>query len=261
MRRWLRNLVIAVLAALLLAGGVGAMVRAQDGDDPAAEEDDDLLLFSADPAFPVLFQALAPGDVAESSRFQAQITLGAEDRAETPLVYVALENTGWSQGAIGVISDRLDANADYVALEVRDRGMAGYAVREDGQGLVVSLAYDPEIGPDGEPSFRFDMVIGAMRAFRIFRVADEGLTLFAQQNTLVNDARVQERTIVTVDPEPVFGDLVLEVHIEARPAPDNTPEAVPLADADGDGVPDADDACPQEWGTLPNGCRAGGGDQ
>jgi hypothetical protein len=250
---------MGLLIALLLVSIAPGRAQAQDGGDEPDEVRDVLTLRSVDDDYPVLFHALAPGETVDAEDLRPQLTLSVDERDDTPLVYVAVENTGWSEGTIGIFSDDLDANEDYVALEVRDRGMAGYVVREDGQGLVVPLDYVADLGPDGEPGFRLHLVIGATRTFRIFRVADEGLMLFAQQNMIRDGARAQERTILTVDAEPLFGDVVLECHIEARPVPVPTPDdapATPAADADGDGVPDASDACPQQWGALPNGCMS-----
>lgn len=256
--------VLAVCAALWV-GAAGHVVRAQDGpdddppggdttgdatseraaDDVATDEPapDALTLRSVDADFPVWFQALEPDEAAQAAALRPQITLSAGDRSATPLVYVAVENTGWSEGTVGLFSDLLDSSAEYVALEVRDRGMPGYAVREDGQGVVVPLTYDADLGPDGEAGFRLHLVIGAIHSFRVFRVADDGLMVFAQQSSFEGGAHVRERTLVTVDPAPVFGDLVLETHIEARTPPESeSPASVPPEPAASTPEPPSDSA-------------------
>lgn len=260
-----------LLGAILLLGAADQFARAQDGgadDDDAA--DDTLVLLSADPAIPTLFQPLALDDLPDPDGLAWRVTLTAEDQIDTPLIYVAVANTGWSAGAVGVISDLLDSNGAYVAAEVRDRGMAGYVVREDGQGLVSDLVYEPDLDADGAPGFRFDVMIGQPRTFRIFRVVEEdGLLLLGKTSTLTEAGRVQERRQIQIDPEPVFGDVLFEFHIRAlpeipEPEPTGAAESGDGTDTDGDGVPDAADACPDAWGAMPNGCmndwKPGAGD-
>ncbi|MCD4685460.1 MAG: hypothetical protein K8S97_05955 [Anaerolineae bacterium] len=250
-----------LLLAIILLSVPGLSVRAQDGGDGDDPVEDTLILLNADPAIPTLIQAINPDDPPDYLRLARRITLTAEEQAATPLIYVAVANTGWSAGAVGVISDLLNANGTYVVAEVRDRGMAGYAVREDGQGLVFDLVYEPDLDAVGVPGFRFDVLIGQPRTFRIFRVVEDGgLLLLVKTSVLTNAGREQERRQVVIDPDPVFGDLLFEFHIEALPEVIDTPdeddadEGDDLEDADGDGVLDADDACPDAWGSLPNGC-------
>lgn len=267
-----------LLLAIVLLSAPGLSVRAQDGGDGDDPVDETLILMGADPAIPTLFQAFDPAEPPAYGRLARQLVLTAEDQLATPLVYIAVENTGWSAGAVGFISALLDANETYIAAEVQDRGMAGYVLREDGQGLAFDLTYVPDLdaGPDAEtmPGFRLDVLIGQPRTFRIFRVVEDGgLLLSCKTNTLTIEGRVQERRQVTIDPEPVFGDLLFEFHIEALPEVIDEPETIDADDAgggdgldtDGDGVPDADDVCPDRWGSLANGCMGdwepGAGDE
>lgn len=242
--RW-RTLALVVIAALLVIGSGPGAVGAQDGDETDDPDRFPLTLLSVDEAYPARFQLLAPGENPTIEGLQPQITISAEDALTMPRAYISIRNTGWSRGAIGVVSAALDPDAEYVALEVRYLGMAGYTIREDGQALVFPMVYDPDLTPDLEdeetPGFRFDMVIGQIVPLRVFRlVEDGGLTLFAQQGTLSAGSRQLERFMLMIDPEPVFGDLLFEGHIEARPgqfaAPAPEPEAdnvsVPGADAD-----------------------------
>lgn len=256
----LRIAVALLLGAIFLIGAADQLARAQDGGDDDDAAEDTLLLFGADSAIPTLLQPLPLGDLPDPDAFARRVTLTAEDQIDTPLIYVAIDNTGWSAGAVGVISDLLEANGAYIAAEVRDRGMAGYTVREDGQGLVFDLVYEPDLDTDGSPGFRLDVLIGQPRTFRIFRVVEEdGLLLLAKTSTLTTVGRVQDRVQVQIDPEPVFGDLLFEFHIESLPEidePDEGAESGDGSDRDGDGVPDLDDDCPDAWGGMANGCMS-----
>jgi hypothetical protein len=257
-----RLMVALLLGAILLLGAADQLARAQDGgdDDGDTAADDTLLLFGVDPASPTLLQPLASGDLPDPDAFTRRVTLTAEDQIDTPLIYVAIANAGWSAGALGLISHLLEANEAYILAEVRDRGMAGYTVREDGQGLVFDLVYEPDLDTDGAPGFRFDVLIGQPRTFRVFRVEEEGgLLLLARTSVLTETGRVQDRRQVHIDPEPVFGDLLFEFHIESLPEVVEEADegaGVESGDADGDGVPDAEDECPDAWGGLPNGCMS-----
>ncbi len=117
-----------------------------------------------------------------------------------------------------------------------------------------------DLDGEGTPGFRFDILIGEIKTLRVFRVVEQnGLMLFARSSTLTSAGREQERVTVMIDPEPIFGDLIFECHIEARAVPVEpvSPAQDVASDADGDGVPDAEDACPDQWGGMPNGCMSG----
>lgn len=228
-----------VLVTAIVLAGAARFAAAQDGAE-SGPEPETLMLIACDPARPVFFQALAAGGEAALGRFSPQIALPLEDDPALPRIYIAIENTGWSQGALGWISARLDAETDYVAVELRDLGMAGYALREDGRALLFELHYDPALipadpdEPESEPvpGFRLDLLTGQAVTFRVFRVVHEGgLLLTARRNTLSAAGARQERVQVLVDPQPVFGDLIFEVHIQALPAqiPTFTPSPVPEA--------------------------------
>lgn len=234
-KRW-HTLALIVIAALLVIGGGPGAVGAQDGDEAGESASFPLTLLSVDEAYPARFQLLAPGELPTVEGLQPQITISAEDALAMPRAYISIRNTGWSQGAVGVISDTLAPDAEYVALEVRDLGMAGYTIREDGQALVFPLVYYSDLTPGLEdeetPGFRFDMTIGQIVPLRVFRlVEDGGLTLFAQQGTLVDGSRQLERMMLMIDPEPVFSDLLFEGHIEARPGQFAAPAPEPEADS------------------------------
>lgn len=258
--RW-HTLALVVIAALLVIGSGPGAVGAQDGGEPDDPDRFPLTLLSVDAAYPARFQLLAPGEDPTIEGLQPQITISAEDALAMPLVYISIRNTGWSQGAVGVVSAALDPDAEYVVLEVRDLGMAGYTIREDGQALVFPLVYHSDLTPnladDDTPGFRFDMVIGQIVPLRMFRVVEDGgLLLFAQQGTLLDGSRQLERVTLMIDPEPVFGDLLFEGHIEARPgqlaAPAPEPEADSVSAPDADADVGVDTGAPAEEPPLDN---------
>ncbi|MBN2472748.1 MAG: hypothetical protein JXN59_18640 [Anaerolineae bacterium] len=208
-----RTLIVACLLTLLTLSA--ALVIAQEGDPPPL-----LMLTSPDVAHPVQFQLIAPGDVPTVAGFTSTLelaTISDTDPDAEPaanIVYVAIENTGWSQGVIGLRSDTLDPEAAYVALEVDAEGvpLAG--------GLAFDLAYDEEL-----EGFTLPVLIDRARTFGVFRVADAEGEPFAGQTNRRTAGRVTSEAVeYVIDPEPVFVPFVLECHIVARPIPTPAPQ-------------------------------------
>jgi hypothetical protein len=212
-RRWFWVLIGLLLAVIVSAGIAGA----QDGDD---EEDQPLVLLSVDAERPVLFQALEPGADPITANFTPRLEIPLDEEHDQPFIYTALENTGWSAGAIGLIADVFDPEGAYVALELWER-MGKRVLRDDGSGLMFPLVYSDDLDGEDTPGFRVDLVVDQGRVFRIHRVLDDtessGLPLRGQILGL-NGIYVQtERTSLRVDPTPVLGDLLLDTHIIALP--------------------------------------------
>jgi hypothetical protein len=209
--------ICALLLVIILA--VTGAVRAQDGD-----EADSLTLFGYDAARPVLFQPLAPDEAPQTANFMTRLEVAPDEMDET-IVYVAVENTGWSEGAVGLISPRLSPDETYVALEVWER-VGAITLRDDGSGLAFPVEYVEDLDGDDAPGFRFDALIAQMVMFRIYRVTDENGALVLARTPTRDGVLVDlERVSYTIDPEPVFGDLILDFHIIALPEPVPTPEA------------------------------------
>jgi len=212
-RRWIRVL-IGLLLAVIVTGGIAA---AQDGGD---EENQPLVLLSVDGERPVLFQALEPGADPLTAAFTPRLEIPLDEEHDQPLIYTALENTGWSAGAIGLIADVFDPEAEYVTLELWER-MGKRVIRDDGRGLMFPLVYTDDLDGDETPGFRLDMVTDQGRIFRIYRVVEQtesgGLPVRGQTVRLAGIHILTERTSVHVDPVPVLGDLLLDTHIIALP--------------------------------------------
>lgn len=236
---WARG--IGVLIGMLALAGAAPGAIAQEGAGPDSAPET-LTLLALDAAQPVLLQALAPDATPLPREFVARLELPLEDDPPLPRVYLAIQNTGWSRGVLGWISARLEPEAQYVALELRDLGLAGVTLREDGRAQAFDLVYDAALlpadpdDPAGEavPGFRLELLTGATTLFRIFRVVEEGgALLMARRNVFTAAGVSQERVQVQIDPQPVFGALLFEVHIEALPVP--LPAAAPEVGASGEG--------------------------
>ncbi len=212
-RRWNRVL-IGLLLAVSISGGIAG---AQDGDD---EENPPLVLLSVDAERPVLFQALEPGADPVTASFTPRLEIPLDGEPDQPMIYAALENTGWSAGAIGLIADVFDPEAEYVALELWER-MGKRVVRDDGRGLMFPLVFTDDLDGDETPGFRLDVVIDQGRVFRIYRALDDadsgGLPVRVQTVRLDGIHVLAERISLHIDPAPVLGDLLLDTHIIALP--------------------------------------------
>ncbi len=215
--RFLLGLGIIILLVILAAPGVVA----QDDHSPLT-----LALISTDS----LFQPLAPGDAPINTNFVRHLDITTD--TEQFVIYVAIQNTGWSAGTISIISDALDTEAEYVAVELNTAG----GPRTNG--FVFPLTYDDEIDDSG--GFSLSVLIAQSRALGIFRVVEDGGTTISGFTNAREEGVITQSTVeVTVDLEPVFGPLVLELHIIALP--DLPPEP---PDDDGDVAPTGD------WGAC-----------
>lgn len=212
---------ILIIVGLALMGLESVMVDAQT--EPA------LVLLSVDPVAPVQFQRLEPGDSPNSANFTDRLEI--EFNPDRPLVYVILQNTGWSEGAIGLMSSMLSPDESYVALEVLRDGNR-YTLREGG--LAFELDYQENLGNSDEAGFQMHMLISQMQTFAIYRIVDssEGLIFSGYTNTRTSTTVVPSPVEYRVDPVPVFDRIVLDCHIVAL--------IVPLAatpPVDGTGTP------------------------
>jgi hypothetical protein len=216
-RRWIRVL-IGLLLVVIISGGIAG---AQDGDG----ENPALLLISVDAERPVLFQVVEPGADPVTADFTPRLEIPLDEEHEQALIFTALENTGWSTGAIGLVAEVFDPEADYVVLELWER-IGKLTVRDDGHGLVFPLIYSDDLDGDDTPGFRLDLATDQGRIFCIYRVIDsaDGGLLVRGQTAHVNGVHVEtERVSLLIDPAPVLGDLLLDAHIIALPRPILTP--------------------------------------
>jgi hypothetical protein len=212
------GVVTLILASVLGAnGGVG---RAQD------QPEQPLVIFACDPARPVLFQPLAPDSTPDPEAFVSTLELPLAPGQTTSVVYVAVKNTGWSEGAVGLIGSGLSPDETYIALEVRSNGAGSYALRQDGRGLAFPLRYVADLDGEGTPGLRLDMLVGQMTLLRLYRVVETGgVSLRATTNVRGSQMVMAQRATYVVNPDAVLGGLVFEVHIAALPIPQ--PAAVP----------------------------------
>jgi hypothetical protein len=188
-----------------------------------AQTEPALVLLSVDPVAPVQFQRLEPGDSPNSTNFTDHLEI--EFNPDRPLVYVILQNTGWSEGAIGLMSSMLSPDESYVALEVLPDGNR-YTLREGG--LAFELDYQENLGDSGESGFRMHMLISQMQTFAIYQIADsEGVVFRGYSNTRTSTTVVPSPVEYRVDPAPVFDRIVLDCHIVAFIVP---PSATPSTD-------------------------------
>ena len=215
----------------VLTGITGIAIHAQDDDDANSR----LILFNYDSERPTLFQSLAQDDAPDPFAFVSRLTvLSGDDLANAELpesIYIAIENTAWSEGAIGLSGAALARPDDYVALEVWVR-MGNMVLRDDGQGLMFPLEYVSDLTRDQNdeavPGFRLDVLIMQHRTFRLYRVdEDGGLPVWGKIH--VREGLFVDAPFVSfqVDPTPVLGDLLLDLHIIALPEP-STPEPTPV---------------------------------
>jgi hypothetical protein len=209
---------------ILLAGAWWGMAGAQDG---GSSGEDMLVLRRVDEERPVLFQALAPGDDPIPGNFEPRLEVPLADEPETPVIYIAIDNRGWSVGAVGLIGAALDPDEEYIALELWER-MGNLVVRDDGHGNMFPLVYMDDLDGDETSGFRLDVTIDQGRMFRVYRVVETGgLSIWGQtavwDGALADTSRVSYR----VTPQPVFGDLLLDFHIVALPRRLPTPTQTP----------------------------------
>lgn len=225
-----KRLLTILLVILIALSATLVTVTAQD-DGPLPL----LTLNSPDPAHPVQFQAISPGDTPTTAGFTSKLAIPADADLDANIIYVAIENTGWSDGMIGLLSDALDPDAGYVALEVDTEGTP-----RDG-GLAFELAYDDDL-----EGFVLPVLISQVRTFDVFRVVDADGVEFTGQTTMRDDGNVIQETVeISVDPEPVFASFLLECHIVARPIPIPEPTTiapvVETGDEDTSPVPQTDE--------------------
>jgi hypothetical protein len=237
------GLLVAGLSVLVApVGTTGGIDRAHESALSSAQtgaQPDDaeplLVLFNYDPEHPALFQALALDAAPDPRAFAPRLELLPD--AEAPqsdlpeTIYIAIENTAWSEGAVGLTGSELSREAEYVMVEVWLR-MGHLVLRDDGQGLFFSLTYERDLGEtqDSEdvPGFRLDVLIMQQRMFRLYRVVEEeGLSVWG--TTHVRDGNLVDSQLIStqIDPMPVFGDLVFDFHIVGLLAPTPTPEVTP----------------------------------
>ena len=188
-----------------------------------------LTLTSPDPAHPVQFELIAPGDAPITAGFAHRLEL-SDPPEETiwNVVYVAIENTGWSEGVVGLFSELLDPEGQYVALEVDPDG-----VPVEG-GLAFDLVYDEALGDEG--GFTLHVLISRTRRFGIFLAGvEEGQPFPAHTNVREEGTVSQVATGLSLEAEPasIFAPLILEFHIVARAIPTPVPEPGESADSSG----------------------------
>lgn len=204
----------ALLTVLVLAL---ALLTASAQEDPAPL----LTLTSPDPAHPVQFQLIAPGDAPIIAAFTSRLEI-SEDQADSlwNIVYIAVSNTGWSEGVVGLGSDHLDPEGQYVALEVDPDGNPIEG------GLAFDLVYDEDLGENG--GFTLHVLISRTRRFGIFPAGvEDGDPFPAQTNVREEDGTVRQVPVgisLEAEPESIFAPLILEFHIVARPVPTAVPE-------------------------------------
>lgn len=176
----------------------------------AAQDDTTTLTLTSTDA---LFQPLASTEAPLSADFTRELTISTD--TGQPIIYVAISNTGWSSGTLILVSEGLEPDAPYVALEVDADG----APRAGG--LAFNLPYDPDL-----EGFVLEVLIAQTRTFGVFRVVDaEGLGFAGHINVHNGNFVIQQLAEVMVDPEPVFAPLVLECHIVVRLIPVAEPDA------------------------------------
>ena len=211
---------IALLTLLALAL---ALITAAAQEAPAPL----LTLTSPDRAHPVQFQVIAPGDAPITAAFVSHLEFSDPLVNSTwNTIYVAVNNTGWSEGVVGLSSGLLDPEGQYVALEVDADG-----VPVEG-GLIFDLVYDEDLGEDG--GFTLHVLISRTRRFGIFPAGvEDGQPFPAFANIREADGAVSRIPVgvsLETEPESIFAPLVLEFHIVARVIPTAVPEVDEAAD-------------------------------
>jgi hypothetical protein len=211
------------VVALILAVGLGANGGTGHAQD---QPEHTLVIFACDPAHPVLFQPLAPDSAPDPAAFAPYLELPLTLGRTTPVLYVAVKNTGWSEGAIGLIGSGLALDETYVALEVRSNGAGGYRLRQDGRGLAFPLHYVADLDGKGSPGFQLDLLVGQMTSLRLYRAVETGgVSLRATTYVRGSQMVTPQRATYVVNPDAALGGLVFEVHIAALPT--LQPTAVP----------------------------------
>jgi hypothetical protein len=191
---------VIALFSLVLASITFIMVSAQDNPPPL------LTLTSPDSAHPVQFQILAEDEFPISSKFSPRENIQAG--THNVRVYAALENTGWSEGVIGLLSSRQSPDAQYVALEVDKEGVPV----KNGQAF--ELVYQENAGDEG--AFALRVLIDQPRTFGMFRVMTGSGAAFTGQTAVRDeDTVIQHPVEYQIDPQSPFGTIVLECHIIA----------------------------------------------
>jgi hypothetical protein len=217
------------VAMLILTG----VLSAGQGTGHAQDQSDDtLVICGCDPAHPVLFQPLAPDSAPDPAAFVSTLEMPLLPNQTPPMLYVAIENKGWSEGAISLIGSGLSADETYIALEVRSNGAGGFTLRQDGRGLAFPLRYVADLDGNGSPGFQLDVLVGQATAFRIYHVVETGgVSLRATTNVRQGQIVTPQRATHEVDPDAVLSGLVLEFHIAALPRlqPAALPTPTPFA--------------------------------
>jgi hypothetical protein len=213
------------LCLLLLALALALIPTAAQEESPPL-----LTLTSPEPAHPVQFQRIAPGDVPIAAAFASHLDI-SEDQAESlwNIIYIAVNNTGWSEGVVGLVSEVLHPEGQYVALEVDADGEPIEG------GLAFDLVYDEDLGETG--GFTLHVLISRTRRFGIFPAGvEDGQSFPAMANIREMDgaiSRIPVRPRLEEDPMSVFAPLILEFHIVARAIPTAVPEVEEAAESSG----------------------------
>jgi hypothetical protein len=205
----MKRILLAVsLIPLLLVLPVLFISKAQT-DDP------DLLLYDGYPdVYPIQFQALAPGETPRQSNFTSRLPL--QFNSDAAIIYVILQNTGWSQGFIGFGSDVFDFEKEYVGLEVEPGEDGLYTPLENGLAFQLNHAED---------DFHLPILISQRHIFAVYQIVETGGTTFSGYTNIAARHGVTTSPVeYLIDPKPVLGAFVLDCHIVARVL---TPTPVP----------------------------------
>jgi hypothetical protein len=213
-----------------------------------------LTLSSPDPDYPVRFQVVPAGESPSATRFSRLLGIGGPPiNPDRSLVYIAIPNTGWSEGVLGLISDLLPHDWLYVALEIDADGQPVEG------GLVFDMIYDEELGNEG--GFRLHVLIDRTRRFGIFPggIGEDGRPFAARTTVREADGSISQVPVgVSLEAEPVaiFDPLALEFHIVAQPGTALTPTATqPALSFEGWGDCSSCESCghPNECVLAPDG--------
>lgn len=206
---------------------VGLTIVAPTWGNLQAQDDNTLVvLTSPDPAHAVQFQQIVEGERPVPAAFVSALELQVAPDDNAPLVYVSVFNTGWSEGVIGLSTSVLDADTDYVALEIDADGVPRAG------GLAFEGIHDADLGDEG--GLTLLLLIAQAHRFGIFEVVDDGDLVFeGWTNQREDDQVTQVAVTYTVAPVPVL-NLHLDAHIVATAA---TPPAAPGDSTSPDGAP------------------------
>jgi hypothetical protein len=188
-----RRIVLCLLAVVLLATPV--VINAQGNNALPI-----LVVSSKDSAHPVLLQALAEGQLADSMSLSNRASVDAE--ATDTTVYAAFQSTGWwTQAVIGLVSAELVRDNQYVALELDQDGVPV----ENGQAF--ALTYRAGY-------FLLPAIIEKPVTFGIFQITTDGGVTVTGQTPVINGMTVtQSSTEYQINPESPLGNIVVECHI------------------------------------------------